>query len=117
MLSVSLVSFGHRYSNHFSLFILGDHAYKQNTQLSHSEQMISALPDIQKIELEPGDDFVVLACDGIWNSKTNQQVVDFIRPRLQKAGNGPQSLSKICEEVRYSIKSAYPINSMYISIR
>lgn len=78
---------------------LGDHAYKQNTQLSHSEQMISALPDIQKIDLEPGDDFVVLACDGIWNSKTNQQVVDFIRPRFQKAGGSPQSLSKICEEL------------------
>jgi len=78
---------------------LGDHAYKQNTQLGHREQMISALPDIQQIELQPGDDFIVLACDGIWNSKTNQQVIDFVRPRLQKAGNSPKSLSKICEEL------------------
>lgn len=93
----------------FLLFVLGDHAYKQNTQLSHSEQMISALPDIQKIDLEPGDDFVVLACDGIWNSKTNQQVVDFIRPRFQKAGGSPQPLSKICEEVRYLRPYAWPI--------
>ena len=86
-----------------SLWIIGDHAYKQNTQLGHREQMISALPDIQQIELQPGDDFIVLACDGIWNSKTNQQVIDFVRPRLQKAGNSPKSLSKICEEVRYII--------------
>merc|ERR1712071_159327 len=78
---------------------LGDHAYKQNTQLEASEQMISAIPDIQKIELEAGDDFVVLACDGIWNSKTNQQVVDFVRPRLHKAGHSPKALSHICEEL------------------
>ena len=57
--------------------------------------MITALPDIQSIELQEGDDFFVLACDGIWNSKTNQQVVDFIRPRLSQS----MPLSKICEEV------------------
>jgi len=57
--------------------------------------MITALPDVQSIELQEGDDFFVLACDGIWNSKTNQQVVDLIRPRLSQS----MPLSKICEEV------------------
>jgi len=57
--------------------------------------MITALPDIQSIDLEEGDDFFVLACDGIWNSKNNQQVIDFIRPRLADA----KTLSQICEEV------------------
>lgn len=74
---------------------LGDHAYKQNSQLGPREQMITALPDIQTIELEEGDDFIILACDGIWNSKTNQQVVDFVRPRLGQS----KTLSQICEEV------------------
>lgn len=80
----------------------GDHAYKQNTTLGPREQMITSLPDIQTIELEPGDDFIVLACDGIWNSKTNQQVVDFIRPRLQKG----ESLSDICNQVHMGLYSA-----------
>ena len=75
--------------------ILGDHAYKQNTTLGPREQMITALPDIQSIELKAGDDFIVLACDGIWNSKTNQQVVDFVRSRLDKN----ELLSHICNEV------------------
>ena len=57
--------------------------------------MITALPDIQTIELEQGDDFFVLACDGIWNSKTNQEVVDFVRARLEKT----DCLSQICNEV------------------
>ncbi|XP_057377745.1 protein phosphatase 1G-like [Daphnia carinata] len=74
---------------------IGDHAYKQNSQLGPREQMITALPDIQSIDLEEGDDFIVLACDGIWNSKTNQQVVDFVRPRLSQS----KTLSQICEEL------------------
>lgn len=57
--------------------------------------MITALPDIQSIDLEEGDDFLVLACDGIWNSKNNQQVIDFVRPRLADS----KTLSQICEEV------------------
>ena len=74
---------------------IGDHAYKQNKELGPREQMITALPDIQSIDLQPGDDFIVLACDGIWNSKSNQQVVDFVRPLLAKG----EPLSKICEKV------------------
>lgn len=80
--------------SHF-FFFAGDHAYKQNTELGPREQMITALPDIQSIELQEGDDFFVLACDGIWNSKTNQQVIDFVRPRLSQS----KKLSQICEEV------------------
>ena len=78
---------------------IGDHAYKQNKELGPREQMITALPDIQTIDLQPGDDFIVLACDGIWNSKSNQQVVDFVRPLLIKG----EPLSKICEKVYISI--------------
>jgi protein phosphatase 1G len=79
------------------LLAVGDHAYKQNTKLGPKEQMITALPDIQTVDLEAGDEFFVLACDGIWNSKSNQQVVDFVRPRLMAK---KLTLSQICEEVR-----------------
>lgn len=61
--------------------------------------MISPLPDIQVLDLEPDIEFMVLACDGIWNSMSSKEVIDFVRPRLlENSGN----LSKICEEVRQS---------------
>ncbi|XP_025831199.1 protein phosphatase 1G-like [Agrilus planipennis] len=76
---------------------LGDHAYKQNKELSDREQMITALPDIKTLTINPGqDEFMVLACDGIWNSMTNQEVVDFIRSRIEK---GETRMSRICEAV------------------
>lgn len=45
----------------------GDHAYKRNKELDLQDQMITALPDIKTLDLDPGtDEFMVLACDGIW---------------------------------------------------
>ena len=78
---------------------IGDHAYKKNKELSDREQMITALPDIKTLTIDPTDDeFMVLACDGIWNSMSNQEVVDFVKTRLQE---GREKLSQICEEVRH----------------
>jgi len=44
----------------------GDHCYKKNEDLGPKEQMITALPDIKSITLDDKDEFMVLACDGIW---------------------------------------------------
>jgi len=75
---------------------IGDHSYKQNAVLPPEEQMISPLPTIQHVELDPAqDEFIVLACDGVWNSMSSQEVVDFVASRIKTA----PSLSKICEEV------------------
>lgn len=54
-----------------------------------SEQMISALPDVTRTKLIPGaDEFLVIACDGIWNSMTSQAVVDFVYDRLHPDPDG-----------------------------
>lgn len=42
----------------------------------------AALPDITVTDITPETEFLVLACDGIWDVLTNQEVVDFIRPRI-----------------------------------
>lgn len=61
--------------------------------------MISALPDVKKIVITPEDEFMILACDGIWNYMSSEDVVQFIKTRLEE---GRESVSKICEEVRHS---------------
>lgn len=57
--------------------------------------MITALPDVKIMKLDSDVEFIVLACDGIWNSMTSQEVVNFVRPKIQ----ANQKLSSICEEV------------------
>ncbi|XP_033224539.1 probable protein phosphatase CG10417 [Belonocnema kinseyi] len=76
---------------------LGDHAYKQNATLPAQEQMISALPDIRHATIDPKkDEFMVIACDGIWNFMSSQDVIQFVRTRLKQ---DCQNISKICEEL------------------
>lgn len=58
--------------------------------------MISALPDVKVIDLSPKSSFIVLACDGIWNSLSSQEVVDFVSKYI----NLPDiRISPLCEEV------------------
>uniref|UniRef100_A0A1B0D5N7 protein-serine/threonine phosphatase n=1 Tax=Phlebotomus papatasi TaxID=29031 RepID=A0A1B0D5N7_PHLPP len=75
---------------------IGDHAYKMNFELPPDQQMISALPDVKKITLTPEDEFMVLACDGIWNFMSSETVVEFVKQRLDE---GRDRISQICEEV------------------
>lgn len=77
---------------------LGDHNYKKNNDLPNTEQMITALPDVKVIDFTStsSNSFLVLACDGIWNSLSSQDVVDFISEHINKPDI---KLSSICEEV------------------
>ena len=81
-------------------FMIGDHAYKQNKSLGLPDQMISPKPDIKTLEIDPAkDSWMILACDGIWNFMSSQEVVDYINPKVE---NTPQDkLSLICEEVSF----------------
>jgi serine/threonine protein phosphatase PrpC len=52
-------------------------------------------PDIITHKITQDDEFFVLACDGIWDCMTNQEVVDFVREGVIK----DKSLETICEEM------------------
>lgn len=80
---------------------IGDHFYKRNKNLPPQEQMISALPDIKVLTLTDDHEFMVIACDGIWNVMSSQEVVDFIQSKIsQRDENGElRLLSSIVEEL------------------
>lgn len=53
---------------------IGDMEYKQTGHLSAAEQAVTAFPDVRQIQLGPSFEFMILACDGIWDVLSNQQV-------------------------------------------
>lgn len=77
---------------------LGDHFYKRSEDLPPEKQMITALPDIKSITLEPEDQFFIVACDGIWNSMSSQEAVDFVAERMKDPAKKIKP-SLICEEM------------------
>ncbi|KAH8512753.1 hypothetical protein H0E87_006162 [Populus deltoides] len=74
---------------------IGDAELKQNKKLPAEQQIVTANPDIRTVELCDDDEFLVLACDGIWDCMSSQQLVDYVREQL----NTETKLSVICGRV------------------
>jgi protein phosphatase 2C family protein 2/3 len=74
---------------------LGDFVFKRNVNMKPEEQMVIALPDVESRIINQDWEFIVLACDGIWDVLTNEEVVEFVRRRIG-LGLEPEA---ICEEL------------------
>jgi protein phosphatase 1G len=72
---------------------LGDLQYKMQKELGQEAQLITCWPDVAMVKRGADEEFVVLACDGVWDVKSSQEVVDFIRCRLDSC----QEVSAISE--------------------
>jgi protein phosphatase 2C family protein 2/3 len=74
---------------------LGDFIFKKNDKKLAEEQMVSAMPEVIVRDLTPDYEFLLMACDGIWDVLTSQEVVDFIRARIAQR----MEPEMICEEL------------------
>jgi serine/threonine protein phosphatase PrpC len=73
---------------------LGDFSYKQSSSLPAEEQKVSADPVVTPLERNAAEDeFLILACDGIWDVMTNESCAAWIRDRLQQESD----LGRVCE--------------------
>lgn len=61
---------------------LGDLEYKKQPELGPERQIICATPDIVRERRTPQDEFIVVACDGVWDVKSNEEVCAFVGGRL-----------------------------------
>jgi len=78
---------------------IGDLQYKKNSELSAGEQMICSTPDVQTFKREADDEFLLLACDGVWDVLSNQDAVDFVHKRLKQYLQTRRPLSGIMEDM------------------
>ncbi len=62
----------------------GDFVFKTRSSKTAAEQVVTALPDVFTVEIDQNIDFMVLASDGVWDVMSNQEVVDFVKERLNK---------------------------------
>ncbi len=62
----------------------GDFAFKNQLQARDTQQIVTALPDVFIVEVDPSIDFLVMASDGVWDVLSNQQVVDFVVEHIKR---------------------------------
>jgi len=75
---------------------LGDYEYKQVEGKGPCEQLVSPEPEVSIIDRDrEGDQFVVLACDGIWDVMTNEELAEFVHSRMRLTND----LSSVCNQV------------------
>jgi len=97
----------HRVNGDLSLSrAIGDLEYKQNKGLPPGGQLIIATPDVWTFQRDADDEFMVIACDGVWDVISSQEAVDFVRARLgsratwaERLRDGTLELSAITEEL------------------
>eukprot|EP00759_Apiculatamorpha_spiralis_P008087 PhF_6_TR15063/c0_g1_i1/m.23670/K14803/PTC2_3; protein phosphatase PTC2/3 len=69
----------------------GDFDFKQlgGEKGTPENQAVSVVPEIRQVQLQGDEEFVLIACDGIWDVVSSQQAVDFVRRKLSK-GTSPE---------------------------
>lgn len=76
---------------------IGDHRFKSR-KFPLKDQIVTSWSDIRETFVYEGiDNFLVLACDGIWDAMTSQEVVDFIRPLLAQGLPLAEICSRLCK--------------------
>lgn len=74
---------------------LGDFSLKRNTNVLPEEQVVTAWPDIEERQVSEDWEFMVIACDGIWDVLPSQSVLEFVQAEIAQ-GIYPQN---ICENL------------------
>ncbi|KAI1085272.1 PP2C-domain-containing protein [Whalleya microplaca] len=74
---------------------IGDFEFKKSAELAPEQQIVTAYPDVVMHEISDDDEFLVIACDGIWDCQSSQAVIEFVRRGIA----AKQDLDKICENM------------------
>ncbi|CCW70457.1 unnamed protein product [Phytomonas sp. Hart1] len=83
----------------------GDFAFKKSN-LKSEEQIITVVPYVLHIELTPLDEFVIIACDGVWDTISNEEAVEFVRNEVADHGD----ISLACERMMNTCLAITPEN-------
>ena len=76
----------------------GDFRYKEDRGLEAHQQMVSVIPDVTVLERTKSDDFLILACDGVWDVMTNQEAISFVLAAMRLGASLSSSCALLLDE-------------------
>mmetsp|Transcript_14587 Transcript_14587/g.14697 ORF Transcript_14587/g.14697 Transcript_14587/m.14697 type:complete len:301 (+) Transcript_14587:354-1256(+) len=76
---------------------LGDFFSKEREDLPARSQKVSCIPEIIFHKRTDGDEVIILACDGLWDVMTSNEVLKFVRKKIFKKGILDPRI--LCEEL------------------
>lgn len=87
---------------------LGDFAYKQIEHLPPKDQLVSPEPEVTILERDlDNDQFLILACDGIFDVMTNEEVVLYVHHQLSLTHDLPKICSNLIDKCLNKVSKFY----------
>lgn len=83
---------------------LGDFEYKNVEGKGPCEQLVSPEPEIFIEDRSPEDQFLVLACDGIWDVMTNEELCAFVESRMKITDSLEQISNSVVDTCLYKVR-------------
>lgn len=77
---------------------LGDLKYKRKEGLTPEECPITANPDTYEYEFDTECDFILMGCDGVWEQKSNEEMVAWVYERLNAKKDHKDIISELLHE-------------------
>ena len=74
---------------------LGDFQFKQCSDVPHRDQPVSCLPDMKVIERTSQDHFLALACDGVFDIFSNNELAQVIRSNFAQTEDLAETVERI----------------------
>lgn len=85
---------------------LGDYEYKNLKDRGPCEQLVSPEPEIFVRDRDnENDEFLVLACDGIWDVMTNEDLCNFIHSRLLLTDDLEMVTNQVIDTCLYKVRT------------
>jgi len=65
---------------------------------SNKKSGLIATPDIREYEINGEDEFAILACDGLWDVLSHQEVVDYVHTAYKKTKDLQLTTEQLVQE-------------------
>ena len=77
----------------------GDFIYKDNEDLTKDKQKIICKAEITEYKINEKTDFLMLGSVGVWECMENQDIIDFIKERSEKAIKNKENDEIVVEDL------------------
>jgi serine/threonine protein phosphatase PrpC len=60
---------------------------------------VTSNPELKVFDLNGEEDFIIMGCDGIWETKSNEEMVEYIYERLKKGKESKDIVTELLNDI------------------
>ena len=75
----------------------GDFQFKDQPTKEAKDQAVTSFPDVKTFKRDKKDEFIVLACDGIWDCVSNEECIKKVGEELKEKKTADDEIHTVVE--------------------